>query len=134
MKKENSTYQKKRRANNKFKDNIFSLPGLQRYAIRVFEKKEDNKDFLDFCNDLQLTKKDMLFSHVLKYGKEKELNHVSRKTGKIVAKKELFPFWLFETCLQRYREANPVTISEQINKVEITENKKKTNIAANKAV
>jgi len=126
MKKENSTYQSKRRANRKFKTDIFSLSGLQKYAIRVFEGKESNPDFLEFCKKLDLTVNDMKFEHVIKYGRDKELNKIDRKTGKIIEKKSLFSFWLFETCLQRYREANPITIAEQISKVEITENKKKT--------
>lgn len=121
---ENSTYKKKIRANRKFKEDIFSLAGLQRYAIRVFENKESNPDFIEFCKDNELTKKDMLFKHVLNYATERELNRVD-KTGKIIEKKSLFSFWLFESCLQRYRRANPVTITEQISKVKITEQKAK---------
>lgn len=121
-----SNYQFKLKANRKFKTDIFSLAGLQRYAIRVFEGKENNPDFLEFCKKLDLTVNDMKFEHVIKYGRDKELNKIDRKTGKIIEKKSLFSFWLFITCLARYREANPITIVEQISKVEITENKKKT--------
>jgi len=103
-----SNYQFKLKANRKFKTDIFSLAGLQRYAIRVFEGKESNPDFLEFCKELDLTVNDMKFEHVIKYGRDKELNKIDRKTGKIIEKKQLFSFWLFITCLARYRAANQI--------------------------
>lgn len=124
MKKE-SVYKKKIAANKAFKEDCFSLSGLQRYAIRCFEKKE-NPDFLEFCSDLNLTVNDMKFEHVIKYGTERELNRIDRKTGRIIEKKSLFSFWLFITCLARYRKANPMTVPQQIEKVKITEKKKRT--------
>ena len=125
MLKENSTYKRKIKANRKFKEDTFSLAGLQKYANSVWNKHSLNPDFIQFCKDNELTKKDMLFKHVLNYATERELNKIDRKTGKVIEKKTLFSFWLFITCLQRYRKANPITITEQISKVEITEGKAK---------
>jgi len=126
MLKENSTYKRKIKANRKFKEDTFSLVGLQKYANSVWNKHSLNPDFIQFCKDNELTKKDMLFKHVLNYATERELNKIDRKTGKVIEPKSLFSFLLFETCLARYRKANPMTVPQQIEKVEITEKKKRT--------
>lgn len=122
---ENSVYKMKIKANRKFKEDIYSLSGLQRYAINVLTGKEANEDFRNLCSDLSLTVDDMRFDHVLKFGKSHELNCIDKKTKEVKAKKELFSFWLFISCLERYRKANPITVIETIQKVEITEDKRK---------
>lgn len=111
-----SNYKIKISANRTYKADLFSLSGLQNYANRCFTGTHKNKDFINFCKDLGLTKADMKFAHVLKYGTEKELNRKNKETGKYDIKKDKFSFWLFMTCLKRY--ADDKAKNEYITKVE----------------
>jgi hypothetical protein len=114
-KKVNLVYAAKIAANRKHKEIVGSLNKLQKIALEYYEGTE-NLDFRKMCDELKLSKSDIQFSHVLKFGTNRELNFVD-KTGQLTGKKSVFSFWLFESCLIRYANSLQAAKPAKVAKV-----------------